>query len=183
MAGFLERRESECVGFPAGKGKSGTRDPCIMSRNPGHCAEAHSTGPKADASPILTNRGRHVLSSLWWAVPSCQPDVRCWTAGGAKLYGSPCRRARGIERERTAGDRVVAERSNGFYAYSLIVFLCWTERGNPYAQRGRRFVSSTKHQLQAGGCPVVGSAKPSWVHWSGRGARRDPRGSLRWKRE
>lgn len=146
--------------------------------------QTHSTGLKAAASPDCTNRGRQVLSSLWWAVPSCQPDVSSRTAGGAKLYWSPCRLACRIGRERTAGDRVVAERSNEVYADSLIVFFCWTEGGNPYAQRGRRrFVTSTKHQLFAGGCPVVGSAKPSWVHRSGRGARRDPRGSLRWKRE
>lgn len=52
-------------------------------------AEAHSTGPKADASPDCTNRGRHVLSSLWWAVPSCQPDVSSWTAGRREALLEP----------------------------------------------------------------------------------------------
>lgn len=100
MVGFLERRESEWVGFPTGKEMIGTRGPCIRSGNP---AEEHNTGLKANASPVRTNRGRHVLSSLWWAVPSCQPDVSSWTAGGAKLYWSPCRLARRIERKNGRG--------------------------------------------------------------------------------
>lgn len=144
----MDRRESECVGFPTGKRNERSPRPKHQERKPWTlCAEAHSTGSKANASPLSTNRGRRVLSSLRWAVPSCQPDVSSWPAGGAKLYWSPCRPARRMERERTAGDRVVAERSNGFSADSPTVFLCWIERGNPYAQRGRRFVTSTKHQL------------------------------------
>lgn len=73
-------------------------------------SEAHHTGP--GASPLSTNRGRHVPSSLWWAAPSCLPDVSSSTAGGAKLYLSPCRLTRREEQGGRAGDRVVAESSN-----------------------------------------------------------------------
>lgn len=85
-----------------------------------------------------------------------------------------------------AGDRVVAELSNvdPLSAHPLIAFLCPTKKlGTLLPKEDAVFVISTKQQLLAGGCLVVGSAKPSWVHRSGRGSRRDPRDSLRWKRE